>query len=597
MTKSEQKLYANSYSAAVIFFHMGFNLFPVTINKKPILKGWKDLKVNPIQYRKTNRKNVLWAMHCNQGFWVVDVDLYSEQFKNSKEAQKFYQLIKTNIVMQYTQSGGVHYFFEGKHRNTTSEIAPGIDTKSEGGYIILYGNPAYRLQVTTKQEFLDSLEILTAPGITTKTKQNIVNSKHSLLKKLEQRFNRELFLNGKRNDDLYKCSLYLINSGQGELLLDLSTLAMEKGLNEKEITATIHSAKKTITENKEDTIKLIKIDKDDIFKKPEPFGNLFLHHGFNILAGPTKTGKSRATLTYIATELKKEKYQNKKALVISTENPKEMLGPYIQAIDATEQIIVGDPDSMNCDISIKTKLKLKYPHEKIDELLFRIEQTLIQHQWEVVFLDPMARFMDWNNEQYIVKIFESFSQLGQKYKSCIIGVRNDGKTKDYSEEHKAKGSSAAADAIRMGVRAIHAHPKSLFGKKFGKNKALILTNHYLNSMLPDKAELFQLNVMNFKDHKIAIAIKEEEFEDAWHIKKLKYHCQIQSGYSTPNLILYMLKNRRMTRAEIVEELPFHIPDTIYKAVQRLIYKKEVREIEMTEDGIEENLLAINKYKR
>ena len=605
MKKNEERLYAKSYSAAVIFFHLGFRLFPVYINKRPVLKGWKELNVNPIEYRRNQRKKVLWAMHCNQGFWVMDVDTYSEHFKESEKAQRYYQAVRANKIKQYTQSGGEHFFFQGTFKNTTSEFAPGIDTKSIGGYIVLYDNPAYGLDLKTKEDFIEVLDVLTLKGFSgkekkTEIKKDIIEKPFTLLQKLENRFGRELFKNGKRNDDLYKCSLYLVDSGQGELLLDLATIAIEKGLKENEVTATIQSAKKKKLENKKDTIKLIKIEKDDVFKKPEPFGNLFLHHGFNILAGPTKTGKSRATLTYIAEELKKDMYTDKKALVISTENQKEMLGPYIQAIDATEQIIIGDPESLNCETSIRTEVKLKWANEKIDELIYRVEQTLIAYQWEVLFLDPMPRFMDWNNEQYIVKIFEAFSLLGQKHKACIIGVRNDGKTKDYSEEHKAKGSSASADVIRMGVRAITAHPKSLFGKRFGKNKALILTNQYLNSMLPDSAELYQLNVIKFKEHEVALAKKEQEFSDHYEIKSLKYHCQPQSGFSTPNLILYMLKQRRMTRKEITEELPFTKRGTIYQAIDRLLDKKEIREIELTDDGVfdkRDNLLALNKYKR
>ena len=605
MKKNLREIYDRSYAAAVIFHRLGFKLFPVTINKRPLHKGWQTLNINPVEYRKKHGKNVLWAMHLNQGFWIMDVDLYSEAYKKSKKAQEIYKSIKNpRAIMQYTQNGGEHFYFKGNFKNTTSKLAPGIDTKGENGYGILYMDSTYAMGVNTKEEFINALPTFVTKDYNEKRKLKIIkNEKDSpiqkldLLERLEKHFDEKLFQKGKRNSDLYKTAHHLIDTGQGELLLELAQIANSKGLTEKEIELTIQSAKKKRAENKKDTIQLIRIQKDQIFKKPESFGKLFLHHGFNIVAGPTKTGKSRACLTYIATEIKKEEYKGKKALVVSTENPPEMIGPYIQSIEATDQIIIGDPVSMNCDISLRTEMKLTYPHEKIGELIYRVEQTLIDYQWEVLFLDPMPRFMDWNNEQYIVRIFETFSKLGQKYKCCIIGVRNDGKTKDYSEEHKAKGSSASADVIRMGIRAITAHPKSFFGKQFGKNKAFILTNQYLNSMLPDHAELYQLQIINFKGHEIAIATKEQEFSNNYEIKSLKHHCQQQSGYSTPGLILNLIKNRRMTRQEIIEELPFTKKGTIYQAIDRLLKSKEIREVELKEDGIIENLLAINKGKR
>jgi hypothetical protein len=108
-----------------------FPLSPATL--KPLIK-----------WREGSRKGVSsfpnhsgpWGIDCGKsGLVVLDVDI-----KNNKDGRKALAnlppLPETYTVK--TKSGGFHYYYKGKGRNTVSVLGEALDTKSEGGMVVLY---------------------------------------------------------------------------------------------------------------------------------------------------------------------------------------------------------------------------------------------------------------------------------------------------------------------------------------------------------------------------------------------------------------------------------------------------------------------------
>jgi hypothetical protein len=135
-------------SAALELGAKGFSVFPITTNSKiPNLKKWnekasrnpEDIKEMFSSYYKPNI-----AIHCStfkDGYLtVIDLDV-SEKIDGVKAFEALCKKhsippIKTKKVM--TPSGGFHYYFRTREpvKNSASEIAPGVDVRSENGYVL-----------------------------------------------------------------------------------------------------------------------------------------------------------------------------------------------------------------------------------------------------------------------------------------------------------------------------------------------------------------------------------------------------------------------------------------------------------------------------
>ena len=87
--------------------------------------------------------NIGVATGSTSGILVVDVDTKQNGLQTWTELQDMNGMV--NTMTSITGSGGNHYFFRlpedyhdnGLLKNTTGTIGPGVDTRGDGGYIIL----------------------------------------------------------------------------------------------------------------------------------------------------------------------------------------------------------------------------------------------------------------------------------------------------------------------------------------------------------------------------------------------------------------------------------------------------------------------------
>lgn len=119
----------------------GYYVFPVKRDKKPLAgsHGYKDATCDPQEVRKRFFSGAFGiGLACGaSNLFVFDVDCKeADGFKSLEALEKAYQPLPAT-VWATTPSGGHHYYFRGEGKSTSGSIAPGIDTRAEGGYVIV----------------------------------------------------------------------------------------------------------------------------------------------------------------------------------------------------------------------------------------------------------------------------------------------------------------------------------------------------------------------------------------------------------------------------------------------------------------------------
>lgn len=126
--------------AAVSYAKDGLPIFPCTPgDKNPLTPhGFKDSSTEAPQIRRWWTQwpdaNIGIATGKTSGLLVLDVDPRNGGFE-SLEAL-FPPGKRPRTAMQITGGGGLHIFFEHPGRMRGIKLAPGIDVKADGGYII-----------------------------------------------------------------------------------------------------------------------------------------------------------------------------------------------------------------------------------------------------------------------------------------------------------------------------------------------------------------------------------------------------------------------------------------------------------------------------
>lgn len=149
-----------TYNIAKSLVECGFSIFPCNLDKTPRTQhGYKDARADISHVtQSTYTDNTLIGLRTgshnnnNQNIIVVDIDVKDESkngIKSLNEIEdKFEELPKTATIK--TRSGGYHLIYNAPTKTTlmssASKIAPGIDIRSERGYIIYWGEDGSELK-------------------------------------------------------------------------------------------------------------------------------------------------------------------------------------------------------------------------------------------------------------------------------------------------------------------------------------------------------------------------------------------------------------------------------------------------------------------
>jgi hypothetical protein len=126
----------------------GYPVFPVALSKRPTCpSGFKDASTEPREIRRLFRDHPgpLIGVPTGEisGLFVVDID--SPRHDEAVEWFERYAPYLPETRHQTTRSGGHHLFFNHHPglRNSTGRLACGVDTRAQGGYIIVWSIDAW----------------------------------------------------------------------------------------------------------------------------------------------------------------------------------------------------------------------------------------------------------------------------------------------------------------------------------------------------------------------------------------------------------------------------------------------------------------------
>ena len=135
-------------SAALRYAEQGLPVFPCKPeDKAPLTKhGFKDATTDADTIRRwwKRRPNALIAVPTGAISGIAVADLDNKNGKDGFAAVPDWE--QRTPVIARTRSGGAHLYFQaaGAPRCSESEIAPGVDTRGDGGYVIVPPSPGYQ---------------------------------------------------------------------------------------------------------------------------------------------------------------------------------------------------------------------------------------------------------------------------------------------------------------------------------------------------------------------------------------------------------------------------------------------------------------------
>jgi hypothetical protein len=132
-------------AAIELVANTGWRAFPVGLDKKPIIKGWPQLaSSDPAELTKMfgnnriSRVGIGIATGKASNLAVLDIDTGSE--KDGRVWLNGPGQALALTASSNTPSGGAHFYFkypcDRELRNSASLLAPGVDIRAEGGYVV-----------------------------------------------------------------------------------------------------------------------------------------------------------------------------------------------------------------------------------------------------------------------------------------------------------------------------------------------------------------------------------------------------------------------------------------------------------------------------
>jgi hypothetical protein len=142
----------SSIAEAAAFLAQSFPVFPTDAKKRPMTThGWKDATRDPDEARQMFQRVRAYGIGVPtgefSGFVAVDIDVKDGRAGMEWLAANEHRLPRTR--RHGTQSGGAHLLFLAPPgrvvRNSTSRIAPGVDIRGDGGYVVFPPTPQYSI--------------------------------------------------------------------------------------------------------------------------------------------------------------------------------------------------------------------------------------------------------------------------------------------------------------------------------------------------------------------------------------------------------------------------------------------------------------------
>lgn len=127
---------------------MGFYVFPIQPGSKYPYAGfaWRKKSTNDPKLVESAGKTARytdsnWALDVGKsGLFIVDIDKKPEDGIDGFISAKEKGFVFDSAFQVETPSGGRHYYYKGTGKNSASKLAPGVDTRGVGGYVLIPGS-------------------------------------------------------------------------------------------------------------------------------------------------------------------------------------------------------------------------------------------------------------------------------------------------------------------------------------------------------------------------------------------------------------------------------------------------------------------------
>ena len=352
------------------------------------------------------------------------------------------------------------------------------------------------------------------------------------------------------------------------------------------------------------------------------------------LAGLNKIGKSRGFIALLAyAVLAVEKNKNLKIGILSTENPKKMLLPYIKSLKASNNIKVCNPriltDFSNLIDDKETfKGKVNVAREDANEFLKRIQYVIERHAYNLLFIDPFPRILEWNDSKIVEYFLNGLKKITADTKCIIFGTINDSKKTDQRQEHKASGSHVITANLRVNLRANEISPGSQIWKEHIKSweeknikdvpehelgydpkvrQALYITSQYSTSYMTPTAYIIVLRTVPVeynvrsrggdvkpKDVYVGKAEVIAKIQSREALRHIEFYTSNASGKPIRALVMdHLTKNKFETMINIKNAFPMHDGESVYKCVKRMV--KDGTLLEKKDEDDDGNEVGANFY--
>lgn len=131
--------------ASKLVREFNFAVFPVQPRGKiPLIKGWQEHATRDLEqlakwWHQFPDANIGVATGIKSGVFVLDVDVKTGGFESLVRLKDASQGWPDTLTAK-TGSGGLHIYFRYDPakpvRNSASRIAPGLDIRGEGGFVV-----------------------------------------------------------------------------------------------------------------------------------------------------------------------------------------------------------------------------------------------------------------------------------------------------------------------------------------------------------------------------------------------------------------------------------------------------------------------------
>ena len=251
MTSDPEK----AVESALAYARRGWPVFPcLPGGKAPATRhGFRDATTDPAQIRRWWERqpaaNVAVATG-SPGPDVLDIDQRGPAGNGFAACNQLKRagLLEGSFAIVTTPAGGLHIYFSGSSQPSGSLPARHLDFKARGGYVLAppsrVGGRQYRL-VTEREPRRQGLDwqaaaILLAPERQPAAQPAVAAPADPgrLLAWVEQ------LREGNRNAGLFWAACRAVEAGRGDSLDDLAAAAARTGLDDREITRTIASARR-----------------------------------------------------------------------------------------------------------------------------------------------------------------------------------------------------------------------------------------------------------------------------------------------------------------------------------------------------------------